>query len=616
MSDIIKILPDSVANQIAAGEVIQRPASAVKELMENAVDSGANEIQLIVKDSGKTLIQVTDNGCGMSETDARLSFERHATSKIRDSKDLFAIRTFGFRGEALASVASIAQVELKTRRTGDEAGTCIEIDGSKVKSQGPCATPEGTSIAVKNIFFNVPARRNFLKSDTTEMSYIIDEFQRVALVHPEISFILYHNGKVVIQADRSNLKQRILALLGNFHNERIIPVEEETTVVKISGFIGKPEFAKKTRGEQYFFVNGRFIKNSYLHHAVEASYLELVPENTHPAYFIYMDIDPAKIDINIHPTKTEIKFQEEKVIYSILRATIRKSIGKFSISPSIDFEAEKGMEYDLSYDNRPIKVPTIKVDPHFNPFDKKESPPLREQQSPREISNQQHWEKLYDSLPSLKNDAEPVAGQPQQSEVFSVRTDENIVRNGQSSFIQLQQKYIMTNVKSGVMIIAQQAANERILYERYLQNFEQKCHPVQRSLYPQTIDFSPSDTELLSELTGDIRAMGFEIEPFGPGTFLVNGTPAGMKDSDVKELIEEVLENFKKNLLDLKMDKKANLAQAMARNMAKRTNHQMQPEEMQSLADRLFACSAPEISPSGKRIVFILGYDELEKRFK
>ncbi len=461
MSDIIHLLPDSVANQIAAGEVVQRPASAVKELMENALDAGSASIKLIVKDAGKTLIQVIDSGCGMSETDARMSFERHATSKIRKADDLFAIRTMGFRGEALASIAAIAQVELKTKRIGDEVGVMIEIDGSEVKNQEACSCSEGTSISVKNLFYNVPARRNFLKTDSVELRHIIDEFQRVAIPNPQVAFTLHHNNTEIFNLPIGNLKQRLMAVFGSSYNSRLIPVEENTGIVKIKGFVIKPDFAKKTRGEQFFFLNKRFIKNAYLHHAVQSAFEQLLPHDSFASYFLMLDVDPKTIDINIHPTKTEVKFEDEKAIYAFLRSTVKKSLGQFNIAPSLDFNQEAHLY------NMPLKPadgiyrqPTIKVDENYNPF--KTEGATSQKSSERELSNKANWEKMYSRHADNQLEFE-IKKDEETQQTIHTDWDNELHESNKKATYQLHNKYILSHIKTGFMVIDQQGAHERIL---------------------------------------------------------------------------------------------------------------------------------------------------------
>ncbi|NVN95480.1 MAG: DNA mismatch repair endonuclease MutL [Bacteroidetes bacterium] len=615
MSDIIHLLPDAVANQIAAGEVIQRPASVVKELMENALDAGATEIQLIIKDAGKTLIQIIDNGSGMSDTDARLSFERHATSKINQANDLFCIRTMGFRGEALASIAAIAHVELKTKLHNASLGTQIIIEGSEVKSQTACQFSGGTSISVKNLFFNVPARRNFLKSDILEANHILEEFYRVSLINPNITFTYHHNGKIILQLDKSNQKQRIVNVFGKVYSERLIPIEQETIIAKFNGFIGKPEFARKTRGEQYFFVNKRFFKHPYLHHAVDNAFQELLPEKSFPSYFINFEIDPKEIDINIHPTKTEIKFQDEKTIYALLRSAVKQSIGKFNISPSIDFDQEQSLNLMPPPKDYDIKYPTVKVNPDFNPFDDKNKKSYSiPKPTEREQNNLQNWEKLFAEKKSEQSVFTYATQEKQQS--FENEQEKEIPILLNYSFFQFQNRYIVTSIKSGLIVIDQQSAHERILYEQFIETIEHHSGVSQQQLFPQTIVFNPSDSEMLRELKKEMALLGFDINESGVNTFIVNGIPANMADENINYIIEGMLENFKKNLMSLKVDKKVNLALSMARNMAIKSGKLLMQEEIQNLIDKLFACKLPYQSPSGKKILISISMNELSEKFK
>lgn len=609
MSDIIQLLPDSVANQIAAGEVIQRPASAVKELLENAIDSGATDIKLIVKDSGKTLIQVIDNGCGMSETDARMSFERHATSKIKKADDLFNIRTKGFRGEALASIAAIAHVELKTRRHTDEIGTRIEMEGSEVKSQNPFNSPFGTSFSVKNLFYNVPARRNFLKSDQVEFRHILEEFERVAIPHPEIAFSLHHNNQAVFQLDKGSLKQRIVALFGTNYNERLAPIEQETNILNLIGYIGKPEFAKKTRGEQFFFINRRFIKSAYLNHAVQGAYDELLARDSFPSYFILMEVDPKTIDINIHPTKTEIKFEDEKSIYAILRSSVKLSLGKHNITPTIDFNQEMSFaNIPLKSDKDFIPEPTIKVDPNYNPFKTSgtATSSYKKNESVLNIANRANWERLYESIKTETEQQQKP--EEKDREVIHVEVG--------SQVFQLHGKYILSPIKSGLMIVDQQGAHERILYEQYVNSITNHKASSQQELFPKTIELSTNDSELVKELSVEIHGVGFDISEFGKNTFVINGIPADVINTDSVQLLEGLLETYKLNLMEVKIDKRDNIARSMARNAAVKSGKSLTQSEMQSLIDRLFACAMPYTSPSGKPIVTTMAVADIEKLFK
>jgi DNA mismatch repair protein MutL len=612
--DIIRLLPDMVANQIAAGEVIQRPASAVKELMENAIDAGATEITVVLKDAGKTLIQISDNGCGMSESDARLCFARHATSKIREAGDLFSIRTMGFRGEALASIASIAQVELKTKRVEDETGTSVHIEGSDIKLQEPCQCNNGTSFMVKNLFFNVPARRNFLKADATELSYIIEEFQRVALVNSKLAFELFHNGKQLFRLLPGTPKQRIIGIFGNNYGEKLVPAETESNIVNISGYIGKPEFAKRTRGEQYFFANKRFIKHPYLHHAVMNAYQELIADNTHPSYFLFLDVDPKTIDINIHPTKTEVKFEDEKSIYAILRAAVKQAIGKFSLTPSLDFEMEKGLDFTELKSNEAIKVPQIKVDNSFNPFEKSEKA-IDRAFSARPAVNKglDQWEKLYPQKEDLPPMEIPESLFPTQRIESSLDEVQGIKEA--AKYYQLQSRYILTQIKSGLIVIHQQNAHERVLYERYLRNMSEGSRSVQQLMFPQTISFNPADAEVFASLLGDLYHSGFDIEDFGKGSFIVNGVPGDFEDHSVQQVLEHLLESYKQNIHDIEGNRQKRVAAAFARQMAIRAGKSLSMEEMRSLVDLLFACSTPESTADGRKTFYITSYEEIAQKF-
>lgn len=607
MSDIIHLLPDSVANQIAAGEVIQRPASAVKELLENAVDAGATSIKLIVKEAGKMLIQVTDNGKGMSETDARLCFERHATSKITKADDLFNIKTKGFRGEALASIAAIAQVELKTRLTGQQLGTLIEIEGSEVKKQEPCSCSEGTSFSIKNLFFNVPARRNFLKSDPVEFRHILDEFHRVALPHPEVAFSFHHNGQEILHLPISTFRQRVANIFGSNYNERLVPVDEDTSIVKVSGFIGKPEFARKTRGEQFFFLNHRFIKSAYLHHAVQMAYQELLPNDSFPSYFLMLEVEPNTIDINIHPTKTEVKFEDEKFIYSILRSAVKRSLGKYNISPTIDFEKETAFDINPLPKNGIVKQPTITVNPNYNPFEIKEQTKIP---SSKEIHLPRFDEKKYsrhadDQLEmNVNNDSE------------QINFNQELGSTEKKINYQIHNRYILTHIKTGFLIIDQQSAHERILYETYLKQMNGHKGFSQQLLFPMHVELSPLDFELVKELAADISSLGFDLSEFGKNTFIVHGIPAQLTEMNAKDVLENIIDHYKHNENELKLEKRENLARSMARNMSVKAGQQLGPEEMNSLIDELFACEMPYSSPSGKPTVTTFTLEELEKKFK
>jgi len=617
MSDLIRLLPDSVANQIAAGEVIQRPASAVKELLENAIDAGATQIKLLVKDAGKSLIQVIDNGSGMSETDARMCFERHATSKIREANDLFSIRTLGFRGEALASIAAIAQVELKTRKVDEEVGTSIIIEGSKVKSQDPVACQQGTTFIVKNLFYNIPARRYFLKSDTVEFRHILEEFQRVALVHPDIEFSLFNNDKPVFQLSKGNLRQRIVHIFGSQINEKLLPVEAKTELVSVVGYIGKPETARKTRGEQYFFANGRFIKHPYLHHAVEQAFEELIPDSAIPSYFLYIEVDPSTIDINIHPTKTEVNFQNGQLLYASIRTSVKHALGMFSLSPTLDFDTEPSFDFVAPKGYEP-KAPTITVNPDYNPFRKQPQNFLKANAGM--TPNVKGWEKMYEGIanqPSVQTDQENnndfrlIPTQESQNEAAGIVPESNLY--AANKLFQVQNRFIVANVKSGLLIVDQQKANERIIFEKISSNAEGQAITRQRVLFPQTIQLSAVDSEVITELTPDLDSLGFEISAMGRGTFVINTVPSNMPAGEIIDFIDGLLEDYKKDRADSSDDQRIKLARIIAGNMAVKTAQSLKVEEMQQLIDELFSCQVPDIAPDGSRVLRIIQVNEIDK---
>ncbi len=611
MSDIIQLLPDSVANQIAAGEVVQRPASAVKELLENAIDAGSTSVKLIVKDAGKSLIQVIDNGCGMSDTDARLSFERHATSKIKKAEDLFAIQTKGFRGEALASIAAIAQVELKTRQIGEDLGTKIIIEGSTLKSQEPCACPYGTSFSVKNLFYNIPARRQFLKSDGVEMKHIIDEFQRVVLTHPSIAFELIHNENIVFKLPEGTLKQRIVGVFGERYNQRLVPIEENTDFLNIHGFIGKPEFAKKTSGEQFFFVNNRYIKSHYLHHAVMNAYRELLPPKMHPLYLIYLEIDPAEIDINIHPTKTEIKFRDEKSIYAILHSTIKRGLGVFNITPTLDFEQEASFNIPPLREGQTIKQPEIRINTQYNPFDidVKRSGGLASKFNQK--SDTSNWQEMYKITEEVDFEKER-----KEAELLfsSTEAEENEVEKT-ASILQINNIYLVTSIKSGLIIVHQQRAHERILFEQNLAALENGKNAVQQLLFPQTIDLNPADFELIHSHLNELNALGLHLEEFGKGTFKATGIPAYSKVDNSVKLVENFLDQLKNSVSDLSLGSNEKIAFALAKSMAIKTGTSLSNKEKDHLINELFACQNPNFSANGKTIVSKISLDEIKTKF-
>ena len=603
MLDIIKLLPDSVANQIAAGEVIQRPASAVKELMENALDAGATQIDLVVKDAGKSMIMVVDNGCGMSETDARLCFERHATSKISKAEDLFAIRTMGFRGEALASIAAIAQVELKTRRKEDEVGVKIVNEGSVVKEQSLVPMQPGTTFTVKNLFFNVPARRNFLKTPQSEFRHIVEEFTRVSLMNPNIGFTLTSDGKEVYHLYPGNLKQRIMGLFGSNYEGRLLPVRQETDRVRIDGYIVKAEYAKKTRGEQYFFVNKRFIKHAYLHHAIENAFMEMIPKDSFPGYFLNIEVDPSDIDINIHPTKTEVNFLDVKLVYAILHAAVRKAIGQHNLSPMIDFNESADLNNDFGTAmgmSNPLAIPNVPLDPNFNPFSKEHSPRETHWEGsyqPQKNTNPGDWRILYGERTDLQN--------------ASLEPKEEAQSNAQ--YLQVNQSYIVTTVKSGLLVIDQQLAHSRVLFEKYLKELENQSGVSQQELFPQALSLNVNDASLLKEMLPELENLGFALEQANPTTFMINGTPTDAASCDAVALLEKILDNYKINRTDLQLDRKLNMAKTLAAQLSIKPQTRLSEMEMQNLVDQLFACNVAEVAPNGKKIFVILNMEEFFK---
>lgn len=606
--NIIKVLPESVANQIAAGEVVQRPASAVKELLENAIDAGAESVILNIQDAGKALIQVKDDGRGMSEIDARLCIERHATSKISKVDDIFHIVTMGFRGEALASISAVSQFELKTKTEGSELACVIKMNGSTLESQNLEAGNTGTTITVRNLFFNVPARRNFLKSSSVENRHIIEVFQQVSLGNPEVAFSLINNGEEVYKLDKSNFKQRIVQLFGKRYNERLVPIKEETDIVSFSGFITKPEYATSKKGEQFFFVNKRFIKSPYLHHAVMTAYQDLLGKEMHPAYFIHLEIDPAQIDINIHPTKTEIKFLEERSIYAILRTCIRQSLGKFNISPSLDFERETAFDSLKPDRNKAISMPQIKVDKQYDPF----KSTSRLIQSPQGFNSKKDNEavKLYDvKIPQIIEQNVAATIETKLSDL------EGETENSKSSIIQLHNKFILTHLKNGFMIIDQHRAHQRILYDKFILSGK-TSFSSQKLLFPVLIELDKSDYALVKELHGNFEKIGFSIEEFGKDSISINGIPPGMDEKRTKEIFTSVLEDYKvsgqkKN--DVGMDK---ISAILASNMAIKSGQKLHEKEMESIIDQLFASEMPYALPNGKPIVITISLEDLAKKFQ
>lgn len=624
-SDIIQLLPDSIANQIAAGEVVQRPASVVKELMENAIDAKASHVQVILKEAGRTLIQIIDDGSGMSETDARMSFERHATSKIRQSEDLFRIRTMGFRGEALASIAAIAQVELRTRQEFDELGTMIRIDGSEIKAQEAVACLKGTNLSVKNLFFNVPARRNFLKSNSVEMRHVLDEFQRVALAHPQVAFTLHHNDTEVFNLQSGKLVKRIVDIYGKSYREQLAFCQEDTSYISVRGYIGKPEFARKTRGEQFFFVNDRYVKHSYMHHAVISAFDGTIPEGSHPFYVLFIEIDPSHIDINIHPTKTEIKFDDEKSVYAIVMAAVKKAVGVYNLSQSIDFDDNINFLNPTSSDQNHNLIPRT-VMPDWAAQSKKG-------ESGQSRSNLTNWNKLFEGLqntedrnrelaafetnasavsrPSFQEQPKTIASKINRmaSEVISAPESDAVL-------FQLHNRYILSQVKDGIMLIDQKAAYERILYERYRKMLTNRNGACQQLLFPKTIRLTHSDMQLVNETKKEIRSLGFEFDEFGSNELIIRGIPADLPEESEQDLFEELIEQLKQSYSDLKLNKPESLSRSLARRFSVRYAVKLSFVEIHTLIDQLFASTDPNRTPSGEAIIVLLTMDKLTSIFK
>ena len=623
MSSIIQLLPDHVANQIAAGEVVQRPASVVKELLENAVDAKATDIKLIVKDAGKSLIQVIDNGIGMSITDSRLCFERHATSKIRHAEDLFSLHTKGFRGEALASIAAIAHVEMKTKQEQEELGTHIIIEGSKFVSQEPAVLPKGTSFSVKNLFFNIPARRNFLKSDTVEQRYIVDEFQRVAMAHPNIYFTMYHNGSEMFNLPISNFRQRIVNIFSGKKNEKLVPAKEETEIVNLHGFIGKPEFSKKNRGEQFFFVNNRFIKSGYLHHAVMAAYEGLLSVGAQPSYFLYLDVPPHTIDINIHPTKTEIKFDDEHALYAILRSSIKHSLGQFNVAPVLDFDRDPNLDTPYQYQNKEAEYPTIQVDRQYNPFSRDTSESELTKQKPsksfalssnyKKPEAQPSWESLY---VGLKQDGQEIAEMTFENDaVTSSLFEENEIEQEVKRTYQIKKKYIVSPIKSGMVIINQKRAHERILYEEFLTSMTVHQASSQQMLFPLQLYYSFAEIELLAELKSSLENTGFIFETINEDNVVISGLPINVTESEISIVLEELLSDLQDGIPDSSFSQNDTIAKSMAKSLAVKTGAYLTEKEQENLVHNLFACREPNVSPFQKPTFITMSVEDLDKKF-
>lgn len=614
MADIIKLLPDHVANQIAAGEVVQRPASVVKELLENAIDAGSTSIKLIVKEGGKILIQVVDDGFGMSETDARLSFERHATSKIEKAEDLFKLDTKGFRGEALASIAAIAHVEMQTKTESVEVGTHIKIEGSKIIFQEVTVTPKGTSIAVKNLFFNIPARRNFLKSTQVELRHIIDEFHRVALAHPTIAFQFYNNGSELFNLPQTNHRQRIVHVFGKKTNQKLVPVEEETQVLKISGYINKPEFAKKSRGEQFFFVNNRFIKSPYLNHAVIAAFEGLIRSDTHPGYFLYLEVDPGSIDINIHPTKTEVKFDDEHTLYAILRSTIKHSLGQFNVVPALDFERDQNLDTPYADTTKQAVIPRVIVDAGYNPFVETSNSNTSSRVFQRQKSSS--WEGMYVGLETAGGDEAfnniQVASDSITGSIFEGQPD---TMESIAITFQLRRKYIVTTIKSGMVVIDQSRAHQRVLYEKFLRNGTMKDTVSQQLLFPLSVSLSKSDAVLLNEINESLSTMGFVFGTIEDGAVEISGVPVLVSESEVGMVLDQLLSDYQMEVSGNSFSQTDIISKTLAKSLSVKTGELLDNESQMALVNDLFACKESRVSPFNKPIYVTISENEIDKKF-
>jgi len=615
MADIIKLLPDHVANQIAAGEVVQRPASVVKELLENAIDAGATTIKLIIKDGGKVLIQVVDDGLGMSATDARLSFERHATSKIQKAEDLFNLNTKGFRGEALASIAAIAHVEMQTKPEKEELGTHLKIEGSKVIFQEASVTPKGTSMAVKNLFFNIPARRNFLKSNQVELRHITDEFHRVALAHPAITFHFYNNGNELFNLPSDNYRKRIVNIFGARTNQKLVPVEEETPIVGIKGFITKPEFAKKSRGEQFFFINNRFIKSPYLHHAIVAAFEGLIKSDSYPGYFLYLEVDPASIDINIHPTKTEVKFDDEHSLYAILRSTVKHSLGQFNVAPALDFEHDPNLQTPYEFKNKSVVQPKVTVDSGFNPFQeaKTRPSPSRSYQKP----NTKSWESLYVGMESkmgANDDSESISF---ESDIItgSIFEGEKETTEAVTTTFQIRRKYIVTTIKSGMVVIDQSRAHQRVLYEKFLKNSTVKQAVSQQLLFPLNLSFSKSEINALQEIEDILVSIGFIFEEIKGESITVTGVPLLVAESEVGMILDQLISDYQQELTEESFSHTDILSKTLAKTLAVKTGETLDNVSQIALVNDLFACKEAMVSPFNKPVYITITENDIDKKF-
>ncbi|MGI6224247.1 MAG: DNA mismatch repair endonuclease MutL [Prevotella sp.] len=613
MSDIIQLLPDSVANQIAAGEVIQRPASVVKELVENAIDAGAKRIDVLIQDAGRTSIQVIDDGKGMSETDARLAFERHATSKIRQADDLFSLKTMGFRGEALASIAAVAQVELKTRQENEEVGTRLSVSGSRFSKPEPCACPVGSNFMVNNLFFNVPARRKFLKSNTTEMNNIIAAFERIVLVYPELSFTLSSNGVETFNLRPGNTRQRIVDVFGKRINQDLLPVKVETTMCRISGFVGKPESAKRKVPHQFFFVNGRYMRHPYFHKAVQQAYDRLVPEGEQTPYFIYFDVEPHDIDVNIHPTKTEIKFENEQAIWQILHAAVKESVGMYSNVTAIDFDTEGKPDIPIFDPTAEADIPSVKINPQYNPFKVNNRSESRggSQWHPNAMGQQSvpdKWEKLYEGLKPA---------QPVEPTLFGneIKSNDDLISDKSPAHYQYKGRYIMTAVKSGLMVIEQHRAHVRILYERYLKRLSEHKLDSQKLLFPEIVQLTPQEVNTLHEVADDFRDMGFELTDMAGGSYSIQAVPVNVEGINYANLIIDMLAQAAEKAGKMKEDVRKSMALSLARNAAIPVGQVLSNNEMENIVNSLFACEDVNHTPDGKKILGILRQQEIDMLF-
>lgn len=621
MPDIIKLLSDNIANQIAAGEVVQRPASAIKELLENAIDAGATKVDVVIKDAGKTLMQVIDNGCGMTETDARMAFERHATSKIKKAEDLFNIHTKGFRGEALASIAAVAQVELKTKQHDSELGTSIKIEGSKVIEQSHVSCSVGSNFSIKNLFFNVPARRNFLKSNAVETKHIIDEIERVALAHPDVHITFHNNGSEIFNLHPGNYRQRVISIFGKKYNEKLVPVEENTTIVKLSGYVLKPDSCKRTRGEQFFFVNHRFIKNHYLNNAVVRAYDQLLSKDQFASYFLFMDLDPSKIDINIHPTKTEVKFEDDKSMYAIINSAVRNSLGKFNIAPTIDFNQENSFNVPPIPKDKLIIEPQILVDPTFNPFKSNSASESNNGSSVKKFNTN-----IRQSAQQIEANLEMLANTSYEAEQLSMSDNfaelESLEQNStsRSAYVaektsQLHGKYILTQAKRSLILIDQHRAHRQILFERFKEMLAEGEVMTQQLLFPQMVELESSDYAVFMELLPEVKALGFDVESLGKNTITINGLPVGMVEEDLTGVVEQFIEQCKDNASLVAKEKEA-MAWSLAKSGSIRRGKQLSLEEMSNLIDELFGCQSSEYDFKGNKIVVRIEESEIDAKFE